>query len=205
MTCARGEPVSFELIQEAAADVWIRCHQVVVIAWSSSLRAWQCVCAVVGTTHQCRPLHENDQHSIAMVSQLTNRRALSNFSKSRKSPTVLKEGRDRASQSSGSTSRKRVFPRLRGRWTSTQESSMPEEDVPRFDWHVRRRGRRRFRKAWMEGVAGRCDRKTCSEESLENPGKIKSESTIFRRCGVSQCILLQNLTHVVIFRDAETL
>ena len=31
--------------QEAAVDAWIRGHQVVVIAWSSLLRARQCVCA----------------------------------------------------------------------------------------------------------------------------------------------------------------
>ena len=44
MTCGHGEPVSPELIHEAAVDVRIRC-QVVVIAWSSLLRAKQCVCA----------------------------------------------------------------------------------------------------------------------------------------------------------------
>ena len=42
--CTR-KPVSPELIHEAAADVLIRCHQVVVIACNSLLRAEQCVCA----------------------------------------------------------------------------------------------------------------------------------------------------------------
>ena len=32
-------------VHEAAVDVWSRCHQVVVIAWSSLLRDKQCVCA----------------------------------------------------------------------------------------------------------------------------------------------------------------
>ena len=31
-TCARGQPVSPELIQEAAVDVWIQCHQGFVTA-----------------------------------------------------------------------------------------------------------------------------------------------------------------------------
>ena len=44
-TCARGEPVSPELILEAAVDVGIRCRQVASIAWSSLVRAKQCVCA----------------------------------------------------------------------------------------------------------------------------------------------------------------
>ena len=42
MTCARGEPVIPELIQEAAGYVSLRCHRVVAIAWSSLLRAEQC-------------------------------------------------------------------------------------------------------------------------------------------------------------------
>ena len=33
MTCARGQQVSPELIQEGAVESWIRCRQVVVIAW----------------------------------------------------------------------------------------------------------------------------------------------------------------------------
>ena len=54
MTFARGQPVSPELIQEAAADVSIRCHQFIVIAWSSLLHAKQvgwrcCMAAVFGT------------------------------------------------------------------------------------------------------------------------------------------------------------
>ena len=39
MTCARGDPVRPELIQEAAMDVWIPCNQIFVVAWSSWLRA----------------------------------------------------------------------------------------------------------------------------------------------------------------------
>ena len=47
IACARGEPVSPELMHEAEGDVWIRCRQVVVLAWSSLLHAKQCVCAQV--------------------------------------------------------------------------------------------------------------------------------------------------------------
>ena len=39
------KPVSPDLIHEAAVDVSSRCHQVVVIAWHSLLRAKQCVSA----------------------------------------------------------------------------------------------------------------------------------------------------------------
>ena len=44
VTCARGEAVSPRLTHEAAREGWIR-WQGVVIAWSSLLRAKQCVCA----------------------------------------------------------------------------------------------------------------------------------------------------------------
>ena len=44
MTCPPGEPVSPEIILEAAVDVWIQCHQVVVIASNSFFRAKRCAC-----------------------------------------------------------------------------------------------------------------------------------------------------------------
>ena len=49
-----------------------------------------------------------------------------------------------ASQSSGPNPES-DFPCVRSRWAPTREPSMPEKNVPRFEWH----------EAWPAGVAGR--------------------------------------------------
>ena len=61
---------------------------------------------------------------------------------------VRKESSGRSLTIIWTESRKRLSPRVRSRWTPTQEPSMPEKNVPRFERHAGRRGQKAWQKAW---------------------------------------------------------
>ena len=115
-----------------------RCPTVHNLCRTSQPQIAQRGIAYGGTTYRCRPFHEMAKRRIAMVFTVGKSTNADSNPKLEVHLRTTEIGTAVRKESSG---RSTIAP--------TQEPSIPERNVPRFEWHVRRRGR----KAWSEGVA----------------------------------------------------